>query len=519
LNHLSSNIYFSQPIIRYFYDQYLSSLSQGKLSLVYIDEEDFRYAEKYDYDARGRVIKQTNYFNAILDSLVEPGTTSHYIWKITSSGSEFNFEYNQADQLTKAIYPDLTEVRYSYDDRGRLDQIGTATDPDKYADRSYTRRNETEQVKLGNAIQTVDYAYNSRGWLTSINEPKDPGDRFAESLYYKINPLNQSGYKNGNISGDKIYVDGYTDYRKFIYDRSDRLSKTLAVIPPNSYENKEEFTYNKNGNFLNAKYYRTGSDYDNINYQYSANTNRLSGVSGTIANSFTYDYNGNLKTESADSLAYFYSLYNRLSRVETKPEFDMPPRDSIEFWYNADGLRVNKRFIRHFWEKCDEHDGSLPWSKFPPPGIPKLRVPEGEGDSVAGMRSGVVFCLRSDTTTTRYYLVGGKVMMETRSSQVGRTRYIYAGEDRIAMIDPAGTIYYYLKDHLGSTRVVLKEDGTVFDKQAGYKAYGDIVSEVVSLNQAYKYTGKPLDSERGINHYYFGARYYDPTLGRWLSRG
>ena len=57
----------------------------------------------------------------------------------------------------------------------------------------------------------------------------------------------------------------------------------------------------------------------------------------------------------------------------------------------------------------------------------------------------------------------------------------------------------------------------MFDKQTVYKAYGDIVSEVISLNQAYKYTGKPLDSERGINHYYFGARYYDPSFARWLS--
>jgi RHS repeat-associated protein len=39
----------------------------------------------------------------------------------------------------------------------------------------------------------------------------------------------------------------------------------------------------------------------------------------------------------------------------------------------------------------------------------------------------------------------------------------------------------------------------------------------VSTNQAYKYTGKPLDMEKGLNIYYFGARYYNPAIGRWLA--
>jgi len=37
------------------------------------------------------------------------------------------------------------------------------------------------------------------------------------------------------------------------------------------------------------------------------------------------------------------------------------------------------------------------------------------------------------------------------------------------------------------------------------------------LNQAYKYTGKPFDSELDLDIYYYGARYYNPHLGRWLA--
>jgi RHS repeat-associated protein len=50
-----------------------------------------------------------------------------------------------------------------------------------------------------------------------------------------------------------------------------------------------------------------------------------------------------------------------------------------------------------------------------------------------------------------------------------------------------------------------------------YYAYGETKNEQVSMNQAYKYTGKPLDTEKGLNLYYFGARYYNPAIGRWLA--
>jgi RHS repeat-associated protein len=38
-----------------------------------------------------------------------------------------------------------------------------------------------------------------------------------------------------------------------------------------------------------------------------------------------------------------------------------------------------------------------------------------------------------------------------------------------------------------------------------------------NTGQAYRYTGKPFDEDNGIDVYYYGARYYDPELGRFLS--
>ena len=89
------------------------------------------------------------------------------------------------------------------------------------------------------------------------------------------------------------------------------------------------------------------------------------------------------------------------------------------------------------------------------------------------------------------------------------------------------TYEYYLKDHLGSTRMVINDQGSVIEAMA-YHSYGTIV-DIGSYSSAIpareKFTGKEFDEEGrdvangipGIGAFYFGKRYYDPDLGVWIS--
>src|SRR5690606_18591226 len=77
---------------------------------------------------------------------------------------------------------------------------------------------------------------------------------------------------------------------------------------------------------------------------------------------------------------------------------------------------------------------------------------------------------------------------------------------------------YMLKDHLGNTRILLKEDGSVLET-SDYYPFGLQVTRtgqtVTSPENRYKYNGKELQTELGLGQCDYGARFYDPVIGRW----
>ncbi len=207
--------------------------------------------------------------------------------------------------------------------------------------------------------QSVDYRFNIRGWLTSINNSKltndgllndDVNDLFGMEIMYNTITAglnDQSGdkrYSNGNISAIKwkTAVDGLsaTDGQrsfKFEYDLSDRLKQSTFQAYKALSTNwtgetgsmTEKMTYDANGNILTLERYKpkigaslfnVGSEkMDDLSYTYATNTNRLQKVedagdtggfnNGSVngTDEYVYSSSGSLtadKNKKIDSIHY-----------------------------------------------------------------------------------------------------------------------------------------------------------------------------------------------------------------------
>ncbi len=68
--------------------------------------------------------------------------------------------------------------------------------------------------------------------------------------------------------------------------------------------------------------------------------------------------------------------------------------------------------------------------------------------------------------------------------------------------------FYYIKDHLGSIRLTIEDNGSLFAAQ-DYDPWGKITRSwnPSTPYEKFKFTGKELNTE--TDYHYFGARYYD----------
>ena len=113
--------------------------------------------------------------------------------------------------------------------------------------------------------------------------------------------------------------------------------------------------------------------------------------------------------------------------------------------------------------------------------------------------------INGTTITTDYC---GNVIYEN-----GVRKYLLTEEGYVTLAD--NKYHYYLQDHQGNNRMVVSSDG-VIEEVNHYYPFGGVFASTSSV-QPYKYNGKELDTNKGLNWYDYGARHYDAALGRFTT--
>ncbi|MBI3020541.1 MAG: RHS repeat-associated core domain-containing protein [Candidatus Omnitrophica bacterium] len=124
---------------------------------------------------------------------------------------------------------------------------------------------------------------------------------------------------------------------------------------------------------------------------------------------------------------------------------------------------------------------------------------------------------------TRYLYDGAQVLTETSATQALKARYVYGpGIDEPLLMVRQGRFSYLHQDGLGSVTAATDARGALVETYR-YRAFGEgtvlapdgSARAASALQNPYRFTGRELDGE--TNLYFYRARYYQQTIGRFLT--
>ncbi|MGN8072353.1 DUF6443 domain-containing protein [Mucilaginibacter sp. 22184] len=242
------------------------------------------------------------------------------------------------------------------------------------------------------ALQSIDYRYNIRGQLTSINNSKltndsgtanmndDSNDLFGMQLLYDQADSSlgntpwfngkQSAVKwmskdaNGTQSNERSYIYSYDALNRYTgstYAERTASSTGAFNVNVNGF-NENAISYDAGGNLLTLKRNsiptggRTATEFDNLTYTYDpTNPNQLKSVtdgtgsnytaygfrnlSGTTSGTYTYDVNGNLTADPYKALTLDYNILNRTDKITITSATGR----YIAYTYDATGQLIRKQ--------------------------------------------------------------------------------------------------------------------------------------------------------------------------------
>ena len=118
---------------------------------------------------------------------------------------------------------------------------------------------------------------------------------------------------------------------------------------------------------------------------------------------------------------------------------------------------------------------------------------------------------------TTYYASSSYVVEVDGSDTTVRKTY-FAGSTSLAVRTIVNgsteTLNWLLSDHLGSSSITTTVDGT-WNSEIRYSSFGETRYSSGITPTDYRYTGQL--EQKDVNLYYYNARYYDATLGRFIQ--
>ncbi len=404
-----------------------------------------------------------------------------------------------------ASYQQTLVTSLAYDHQGRLLTTKMKINSDNEFTLASLKYNELGEVIArylhgdasgNNFNQQVDYTYNPKGWLRTLNTPANLGnDLMALDLRYNSpqtgTSLGGAALFNGNISqmmwastGSAPAQAGYG----FTYDGLNRL-RSAAYAEGTSYTSgagkfSTTYSYDDNGNMSTLTRNLDGNQVDNLGYTYYSGGNRLQAVADNVTSAtykalgykaasgnYEYDNNGNMTKDISKGFIITYNSLNLPQLVSSSVT------DYARYTYDAAGTKLAKT------------------------------VTNGTASTVRTDYSGPF--MYENSVLKCIFTPEGRIVPQNNGTAMS---YSYE---------------YNLKDHLGNTRVTFTGHANgrpEVNQLTSYDPYGLVTSQTsfyptgASKNKLL-YNGKEIQDDvlagTKIDWFDYGKRFYDPEIGRW----
>jgi RHS repeat-associated protein len=501
-----------------------------------------------DVDAFGRVIQYRTYDE---NEAIYATTSVEYdplgrLMKVRDTlGNEWEYTYNPFGQRLTTNDPDAggTTTRYNKDGtvKETIDAFNRTTTYEYDALHRLRFKYRADGSHVENRYDEASGGPGGRGWLTSS---VDSATGISEAYVYDL---------LGRVTTQRLFADGpVQDEIVRQYDAMDRVvsirypeNTTITygfgtdgrVNAINGYVDLVRYTptgalksyqlhngvsvtntYNPTTNRLESRTAArpVGLPVQSLSYQYKP-TGYLESITdlvGTASQVFTLDHQYRLKQAVGGygNKQYDYDVLGNMTlkenvsftRSPTKPHQILTGSGGRTFTYYEDGSLWTATSAEEEWEYTYDLDGRLRLATEELAGVEAEFVYAPGGGRAKKIES----TGNGPSTTTiqmgdLYQKVGGNEKI-----------FIYLGSERIAEVNSSST-RFMLSDHTNSTSVVTDSVGVV-EQRTEYRPYGEVSSlQGDGLSLDFGFAGARREPNLGLSD--FGARFYSPSLGRFLN--
>jgi RHS repeat-associated protein len=285
--------------------------------------------------------------------------------------------------------------------------------------------------------------------------------------------FSSSEYTASQVSGEMLRQVAGTNQSFVVQGLSPSTTYYFAIKTADEALNWSGISNSPNGTTSAAS--GGGNEIETFGYDF---LDRLTSVSGAYSETYTYNQIGNMMSKNGVVYTYGDSAHKHAVTLVGSTSYD----------YDANGNMTSRGSQTITWDVENRVTSITGGALF---------IYDGDGRRVKKTENGETI------------LYANKYYERNLTTGVVTTSYYLA--DKLVAQREGTTLNYIHQDHLTGTSVISNSTGS-FVSSISYFPFGTTRAGSVPTDK--KFTGQRLDN---TDLYYYGARYYDPTIGRFIS--